>query len=105
MVTDNTAVTDNAAKDKSVVNASAVKSAISATEIKDWITNYLADLLEVEPDSIDTKVSFDYYGLDSATAVGMTGDLEEWLSRKLDPMLLYDYPTVDSFSRHVAEEL
>ncbi|MBD3884958.1 acyl carrier protein [Phormidium tenue FACHB-886] len=77
----------------------------SAAEIQAWIVSYLAELLEIEPDDIDVTISFDQYGLDSAAAVGMTGDLEDWLGRKLDPTLLYDYPTVGSFSRHLAEEL
>ncbi len=76
----------------------------SATEIQAWIVSYLAELLEVDPDEINVTVPFDRYGLDSAVAVGMTGDLEDWLDRKLDPTLLYDYPTVESFARHLAEE-
>lgn len=105
MVTDNVAVTDSVARIETVVKRGDRKHTPSATAIRDWITSYLAELLEVGPDDIDTKVSFDRYGLDSATAVGMTGDLEDWLGSKLDPMLLYDYPTVDSFSCHVAEAL
>ncbi|MBD2153044.1 acyl carrier protein [Leptolyngbya sp. FACHB-16] len=76
----------------------------SAAEIQAWITTYLADLLEIEPDEIDVTVPFDCYGLDSAVAVGMTGDLEDWLGQKLDPTLLYDYPTVESFAHHLAVE-
>lgn len=76
----------------------------SAAEIQTWIASYLADLLEVDADEIDVTIPFDRYGLDSAVAVGMTGDLEDWLNRKLDPTLLYDYPTVESFAHHLAEE-
>jgi acyl carrier protein len=65
----------------------------TAAEIQTWIVSYLSELLEIDPD-----------GLDSAVAVGMTGDLEDWLGTKLDPTLLYDYPTVASFSQHLAEE-
>lgn len=76
----------------------------SATEIQDWIVSYLADLLEIDSNEIDVTIPFDRYGLDSAVAVGMTGDLEDWLDRKLDPTLLYDYPTVESFACHLAED-
>ena len=51
-------------------------------EIRVWLVNYLADLLEVDQDEIDTSVSFDQYGLDSSTAVGITGDLSDWLSQR-----------------------
>ena len=77
----------------------------TASEIQTWIVSYLAELLEIDADELDVTLPFDSYGLDSAVAVGMTGDLEDWLGRKLDPTLLYDYPTVQSFAKHLAEEL
>ncbi len=76
----------------------------SAAEIQAWIVSYLAELLEIDPDEVNVTIPFDRYGLDSAAAVGMTGDLEDWLERKLDPTLLYDYPTVETFAQHLAEE-
>lgn len=76
----------------------------TAAEIQTWIVSYLADLLEIDPDEVNVKIPFDRYGLDSAVAVGMTGDLEDWLERKLDPTLLYDYPTIETFAQHLAEE-
>ncbi len=98
-------LTDGTTKPGIVTVEKASRKSPSAIEIQDWIAVYIADLLEIDADTIDTTVSFDRYGLDSATAVGMTGDLEDWLGRKLDPMLLYDYPTVESFSHHIAEDL
>ncbi len=78
---------------------------VMAENIQAWIIAYLAELLELDAAEIDVKAPFDSYGLDSAVAVGMTGDLENWLDRRLDPTLLYDYPTVESFSRHLAEQI
>lgn len=76
----------------------------SAAEIQAWMTVYLAQLLEVDSDEIQVDLPFDSYGLDSSIAVGMTGDLEDWLNQKLDPTLLYDYPTIESLSQHLAAE-
>jgi acyl carrier protein len=77
----------------------------TAAQIQTWIASYVADLLEVEPDEIDPTLPFDRYGLDSAVAIGLTGDLEDWLGTQLDPTLLYDYPTVAALSKHLAAEL
>jgi acyl carrier protein len=77
----------------------------TAAEIQTWIASYVAELLEIDSDEVDVTIPFDQYGLDSAAAVGMTGDMEDWLGTKLDPTLLYDYPTVEALSRHLAEEL
>jgi acyl carrier protein len=77
----------------------------SATEIQDWIVAYLADLLEKEPEEVDVTIPFDRYGLDSSAAVGLTGDLEDWLGTELDPTLLYDYPTVEALVQHLSRQL
>lgn len=77
----------------------------TVVELQAWMISYLAELLEIHPDEIDITVPFDSYGLDSEVAVGMTGDLENWLERELDPTLLYNYPTIKTFTEHyLAEE-
>jgi acyl carrier protein len=82
----------------------AQKQPPTAAEIQSWIASYLAELLEIEPDEVNVTIPFDQYGLDSSAAVGMTGDLEDWLGSKIDPTLLYDYPTIEALARHLAEE-
>ena len=47
-------------------------------------------------------IPFDRYGLDSSAAVGMTGDLEDWLGKEVEPILLYDYPTIETLARHLS---
>jgi acyl carrier protein len=90
---------------KSVNNQSNLKKLPSKLELQTWIVNYVAELLEVEPSKIDVAIAFDRYGLDSSAAVGLAGDLEDWLERELDPTLLYDYPTIESLSEHLVESL
>jgi acyl carrier protein len=77
---------------------------ISATEIQDWIVAYLADLLEIEPEEINVTIAFDRYGLNSSVAIGLTGDLEDWLGIELDPTLLYDYPTVETLVQYLSSQ-
>ena len=75
---------------------STANAAVASEDIKNWIVTYIANLLEISSDEIDTDVSFDAYGLDSSAAIGLTGDLEDWLGTEIEPTLLYDYPTVDA---------
>lgn len=89
----------------SASNTNANKQLPTAAEIQDWIVSYLAELLEIEPDEVNVTIPFDRYGLDSSAAVGMTGDLEDWLGREIDPTVLYDYPTVDALAKHLSSEL
>ncbi|NJL21581.1 MAG: acyl carrier protein [Leptolyngbyaceae cyanobacterium SM1_3_5] len=82
----------------------ATQSIPSHTEILNWVTSYLANLLEVDPDEVDITVPFDRYGLDSLAAVGLTGDLSDWLEREVEPTLLYDYPTVEGLVQYLSSE-
>lgn len=76
----------------------------TAKQIQAWIVAYIAELLAIELDEVNVTIPFDHYGLDSAAAVGMTGDLENWIGQKIDPTLLYDYPTIEALSQHLAKE-
>ncbi|MDJ0661418.1 MAG: acyl carrier protein [Crocosphaera sp.] len=75
----------------------------SYAEIETWLISYLAKLLEVDPSTIDVTNTFESYGLDSSAAVGLSGDLQEWLGTDLDPTLLFDYPTIETLSRYLAD--
>jgi len=77
----------------------------TAEEIQEWIVQYLAKVLEKPADDIDVTVPFDDFALDSATAIGMTGELEDWLGKSVDPTLVYDYPTIEQFSKCLAGEI
>ncbi len=70
-------------------------------EIQEWMVNQIAKLLEIDREEVDITVPFARYGLDSAAAIGLTADLEDWLQRELNPTLLYDYPTIQELSKHL----
>jgi acyl carrier protein len=82
-------------------NRSVTQRPRSAMEIQSWIVDYLAQLLEVDPADVDVTIPFDRYGLDSAAAVGMTGELADWLDHEIDPTVLYDYPTIESLVQYL----
>ena len=73
-------------------------------EVEQWFVNYLAQQLDLPADRIDVTVPFDDFALDSATAISMTGDLEDWLGRTVDPTLVYDYPTIADLSEYLAKD-
>jgi acyl carrier protein len=70
-------------------------------EIQQWMVAYLARHLDTHPDEIDVTASFERFGLDSAAAIEMTGDLEEWVGDRVDPMLVYDYPTIEDMAGYL----
>lgn len=72
--------------------------------IAQWLRLYIADVLSVTPDSIDAEASFNQIGLDSSAAVGMTGDLGDWLGRELDAAVAYDHPSIAALAAALAAE-
>ncbi|PSR19684.1 phosphopantetheine-binding protein [filamentous cyanobacterium CCP3] len=83
------------------------KTALSikpADEIRAWVVDYLSDLLEIDSDDVDVTIPFDRYGLDSSAAVGLTGELEDWLGKEVPPTLLYDYPTIETLVEHLSKD-
>jgi acyl transferase domain-containing protein/acyl-CoA synthetase (AMP-forming)/AMP-acid ligase II/acyl carrier protein len=76
----------------------------SAAQIADWLVAQLSGELDLPATEIDPSRPFAYYGLDSIHAVRLTAALEAWLGREVSPTLAYEYPTIDTLSRHLAEE-
>ena len=76
----------------------------TAEEIKFWLVSYLAALLKVEASSLDVTRPINRYGVDSSLAIGLIGDLEEWLGFDIEPTFVYEYPTLEAMAQYLAEE-
>jgi acyl carrier protein len=74
-----------------------------AEDIQAWLTTQVAQLLGVDPASIDPTLPFAEYGLGSREALELSGALEEWLGERLSPTLAWDYPTVELLAAHLAQ--
>ena len=70
--------------------------------IREWLRGRLAVLLKCAPETIDVTAPIENVGLDSATAVGVTLDLEDFLGRPIAPDLFYDYPTIHALAAALA---
>ena len=75
----------------------------TAQDIERRIVSTLEEALELEKGEFDVNVPFDNYGLDSAEAVNLMGELEDWLGIELAPNLPYEHPTVASLAGRLAE--
>ncbi len=75
-----------------------------AEAIADWLADRVAALMGLTRASVDREAPFATFGLGSAQAVGIAGDLETFLDRRLPPTLLYEYPSIDTLARHLADE-
>ena len=74
----------------------------AAEAIAQWLRAYLAKLLERDGDELEETLSFERMGLDSSAAVGMVGDLGDWLGHEIDASAAYDHPSIRALSRALA---
>ena len=72
--------------------------------IRDWLLTAIARALECTPEQLDASLPFRSMGLESVEAIGLVGELEEWLGRDLSPTLMYDYPDIATLARYLAGE-
>ncbi|HET8839891.1 MAG TPA: beta-ketoacyl synthase N-terminal-like domain-containing protein, partial [Ktedonobacteraceae bacterium] len=76
---------------------------LSIAMIQSWLITRLAKLLRVEPGEIDIYELFADYGLSSADAVVLSGELGEWLGRELSPTLVFDYPCIAMLAEYLTQ--
>ncbi|AFZ00728.1 thioester reductase domain-containing protein [Calothrix sp. PCC 6303] len=80
------------------------KKSMTAEEIQVWMAGKLAELLKVEVDEVDVNLPLEDYGLDSARAMVLVGQVEKKLGVELSPVLLWHYPTIAALSVRLAED-
>lgn len=73
-----------------------------AEEIQAWLVARLSRQLRIAPEELNARESLASYGLDSRAAISLSGEMEEWLGRRLSPTLVWDYPTIEGIALHLA---
>ena len=83
--------------------ADAKRIAPTEDAINRWLCQQISGALRLQASQIDPDITFDRYGLDSVQAVEITTALGDGLGLSdLSPTLLYDYPTINQLTAHVA---
>jgi acyl carrier protein len=73
--------------------------------IQSWLSDWLVARAGVQPSDIDLEKPFAEYGLDSMTAVELSGEIEDWSGVALTPIVAWNYPTVSRLSAFIADQL
>ena len=63
----------------------------------------MAQQLDVDLDDIDIEEPFDNYELDSRKALVLLGRLEKWLGKELNPVVIFNYPTIAELATRLGE--
>ncbi len=72
-------------------------------DIRSWLMTHIAEIVGIAPAEVDPRATFESFGLASRDAISLSGDLEDWLGRRLAPTILYQYPTIDALAGYLAD--
>jgi acyl-CoA synthetase (AMP-forming)/AMP-acid ligase II/acyl carrier protein len=73
--------------------------------IEAWMTEWLILRGGVDPGDIDLEKPFAEYGLDSMSAVELSGEIEDWSGIELTPVVAWNHPTVSRMSSYLVDRL
>jgi acyl carrier protein len=73
--------------------------------IERWVIDRVAFYLQCAVDHVDPSVPLAETGIDSASAVGLCGDVEDHWQIDADPTLVFDYPTIAEITAFIAGKL
>jgi alkylation response protein AidB-like acyl-CoA dehydrogenase len=74
----------------------------SADQIRGFLTARVA--ARVRTAMVDSGRPFAELGLDSLALVELVQEVSDWLGRRLDETLLWEYPTIDALAEHLGSE-
>jgi rhizoxin synthesis polyketide synthase RhiC len=81
------------------------RDALDAGGVQRFLIAELAGHLGIEASTIDPRTPFSDYDVDSLKSVNLVVDLERKIGLKLPVTLLWDYPSIQTLSVFLAEEL
>lgn len=66
----------------------------SVEELRSWLTDRVAEYLEVEPGEVDPETPFESQGLESMSALALCDEIEDHLDIAVEATLTWDHPTI-----------
>jgi acyl carrier protein len=82
---------------ESIIGKDAAEAAM-----REWLVQRLSGYLGKSAVELDPQVPLAEYGMSSVDALSLCGDLEDELRIYVDPILVWERPTVDELVVHLA---
>ncbi|MCJ8281321.1 MAG: non-ribosomal peptide synthetase [Rivularia sp. ALOHA_DT_140] len=82
-----------------------LRGPLTADNIQRWLTELMAEELGFDIDSMDAKMDFDQYGIDSVVAIGIGQTINSVLGVKITPLDLMQNPNLEKLSNFLANEV
>ncbi|MGB3786995.1 MAG: AMP-binding protein, partial [Phormidesmis sp.] len=69
--------------------------------VETWLTNRIAQRVQIAPAEIDRHEPLASYGLNSLQVIEMSAELEAWLGHPVMPTIVYDFPTIAALAQQL----
>jgi FkbH-like protein/thioester reductase-like protein len=83
------------------VSSSQEKDIYNFAKICSFLQNQIAEAIKKNPSEVELSLSIEELALDSLNIVRLVGTLEELLNLELEPSLIYEYDSLESFCRQL----
>jgi len=77
---------------------------LAKAAIQRWLQLRISEVIQTPADQVDVTLPFSYYGLDSVATLGISGEMQIWLGRKLSPTLTWDHPNIERLAAFLAHD-
>lgn len=67
--------------------------------IRGWLAAFVAETFNLPQDEIDCELTFECYGMDSPTALGLSAELGDWLRYPLEPTIAYEHTSINALAK------
>ncbi|PSK89557.1 hybrid non-ribosomal peptide synthetase/type I polyketide synthase [Taibaiella chishuiensis] len=85
-----------------VTAASEQVTARSEKEIRQWLEHWMQQRFGLSAAELAADLTFAAYGMVSMQAVALAGELEQWLDREIDKVLIYNFSTIKALAAYLA---
>lgn len=75
---------------------------ISEEVCQSWLIQQVSRITGLALNQIDITQPFSSYGIDSVAATGLSDDLANWLGKRLEPTITWDYPSIRLLAHYLA---
>lgn len=74
-------------------------------ELIEFFRNKISAELGIPLEEIDIDIEFINFGMDSVNAIFILQHIENFIGAEINPLIMWDYPTIATFSRHIVTTL
>lgn len=71
------------------------------SDIKNWVSEKIAEKAEISVDEINKDLPFSAFSIDSLYLAEISGEVEEKFGIKLNPLDLFEFHSINKLSEHI----